>query len=347
MKKKLISLAIAAAVTTPFAAQAAGSLTVANQDITMSGGVTGAYIYNSDTKRDDFMVTDALIDLSSEAKAGGMGFDLGIGTLGMNTLTSSFSTLFPPIGTDLGGTPGSVAVQYGYLSVMPTDTITIDAGILPTNVGYEVAPSYSDGNILRGMVWNGQPVYYNGARATYSSGGTSVYAEASKLLGAGDSWAVGGSTTMGPVDGSLNLFSAINQGSMVDIILSGKAGSFDLAANFDYTVLADAAKTPGADDNAYALALYATTPLSGNWTLPMRLEYVDDGSSGIYMGVPGTSNNAYTFTITPTYNFTDSTFVRAELAYISTDQKSGALVDDSGVAQDSNITVGFQAGVLL
>ena len=88
MKTKLISLAIAAAVAAPFAARA-GSLKVPNQDITLSGGIPGAYVYNSDTKRDAFEVPDALIDLATEAKPGGMAFDLGVGALSTNTLTSN------------------------------------------------------------------------------------------------------------------------------------------------------------------------------------------------------------------------------------------------------------------
>jgi len=47
MKEKLISLAIAGVIAAPLAAQA-GTLTTANQDITLSGGLAGGYVNNTD-----------------------------------------------------------------------------------------------------------------------------------------------------------------------------------------------------------------------------------------------------------------------------------------------------------
>jgi hypothetical protein len=344
MKTKLISLAIAGAVAAPFAAQA-GSLKVPNQDITLSGGITGAYVYNSDTKRDAFAVPDALIDLATEAKPGGMAFDVGIGTLAGNSLASSSA----PLAT--GG--GSTLLQYGWVSVLPVDGLKVDAGKLATNVGYELVPSYSDANILRGLVWNSQPAYYNGARVTYSTSGMSFYAEANKnaLAAGGPGSGLGASGSFGGVNLALNYFNvaeaASGPGSIVDIIASGKAGNISLAANIDYLLKSDRFKkaTTGTDDNAYGIALYASMPMGDKASLPVRIEYVNDGTSGLYgLGAAGASNTAMTFTITPTYNFSDSTFVRAELAYVSTDKKT-TYIDDKGAATDSNMIVGFQGGV--
>lgn len=344
MKTNLISCAIAGVIAIPFSAHA-GSLTVPNQDITLSGGITGAYMYNADIKdKDAFVVTDALIDLSTETKPGGMGFVLGIGTLGQNHLASSDGPL-TVIGSD-GEEAGSVGVQYGWVSVMPTDGLKIDAGKLATNVGYEAAPSYNDANILRGLVWFNQPVYYTGARATYSTGGINVYAEANKdAFGAGPGSAIGINGSIGSVNAALNVANVVDTIRIVDIVLSTALGGINVAANIDYESKAEAAKSPGSDDDAYGIALYATFPLGEKASLPVRLEYVDDGTSGIYgFGTAGTANTAMTFTITPTYNFSDSTFVRAELAYVSTDEKS-TYVDDKGVATDSNLIVGFQGGI--
>jgi len=108
-------------------------------------------------------------------------------------------------------------------------------------------------------------------------------------------------------------------GSILDIIASTKMSGMDFAVNFDYLSKSKALKntTTGADDTAYGLALYASMPMSGNWSLPMRLEYVNDGTSNLY-GLQYTNptttnlekNSAVTFTVTPTYNFSSSTFVR-------------------------------------
>ena len=341
MNKKLISLAIAGAVATPFTAQA-GSFMVGNQDITVSGGITGAYIYSSEnatgnSNQDVFAVPDALVDFSSAAKSGGMGFTLGLGTLGENSLAHNGAL------TVAGGTGAttSVGVKYGWVSVMPVDGLTVDAGILATNVGYEVSPTYNNANMLLGLVWNAQPTYYTGARVTYSMNGMSVYGEVNKPSGA----ALGASGTFGPVKTAINFFNTANSGSIVDIIVSGSAGPVDLAANIDYIMKAKAAKTTGTDDNAIGAAFYVSVKPMDKVVLPMRLEYINDGTSGLYgLGGAGKSNTAITFTITPTYNFTDSTFVRGELAYVSTDKK-GPYVDDKGAIKDTGYVVGAQGGV--
>jgi hypothetical protein len=354
MNKKLITLAIAAAVATPFAAQA-GSLNVANQDITLSGGITGDYIYQTDTKMDQYVVNDALLDFASDAKAGGMGFKLGVGTLAGNNMGSSTSPLNIIGGgsTVVPNSPTTVGVQYGWVTLMPTDGLTVDAGMLATNTGYEVAPSYDNGNILRGLVYLNQAAnYYTGARVTYSTGNMSVYVEGSKQPAGGNSngQAIGASATMGSVNGSISYFNDEDNKSIVDIVASTMAGNVTLATNIDYITKSDKMKKAapaGTDDNAYGIALYATVPMGDMAELPMRLEYVNDGTSGLYgMGSSGNSQTAITFTITPTYNFSKATFVRAELAYVSVDKKVGSpYVDDKGIATDSNMTVGAQAGV--
>jgi hypothetical protein len=345
MKKRLITLAIAGAVATPFAVQA-GSLTVPNQDITLSGGITGSYMNQTDTKKDAFIVDDALLDFASVAKTGGLGFDLGLGTLANNSLYA---------GNQLNaiGQGSNAQVQYGWVSVMPMEGLKIDAGKLATNVGYELVPTYLNAHVLHGLVWNAEPAYYTGARATYTTGDMSFYAEANKVNGPGSG--IGASATMGPVYGAVNLISAVNQGYIVDFIFSGKAGNIDLAANLDYIGKAKVVKnaTPGTDDNATGLALYASFPMGDKASLPIRFEYINDGTSGLY-GLtytgPGPlpsdkSKSAYTFTITPTYNFTKATYVRAELAYVTTEKKS-LYLDDKGHFTDTSLTVGAQAGIL-
>jgi hypothetical protein len=347
MKKRLITLAIAGAVATPFAVQA-GSLTVPNQDITLSGGITGAYRNQTDTKKDAFVVDDALLDFATEAKTGGMGFDLGIGALAGNSLYANSQL------TSIGN-GGSVAVQYGWVSVMPIDGLKIDAGKLATNVGYELVPSYLNAQELHGLVWNDQPAYYTGARATYSTGDMSFYAEANKnafpTAGGGPGSGFGASATMGPVFGAVNVVSAVNEVYIVDFIASGKAGNIDLAANIDYIGKSKALKnaTPNTDDNATGIALYASFPVTENDTIPIRLEYVNDGTSNLYgltNPASGTSSkSAYTFSISPTHHFTKATYVRGTIAYVTTENKS-LYTDDKGAFTDTSLTAGVQAGVL-
>ncbi len=110
-----------------------------------------------------------------------------------------------------------------------------------------------------------------------------------------------------------------------------------VAANLDYHLLDDPVKVASKDDTAWDLALYAAPDLGGGWSLPVRLEYLSDGTSGILGGV----DSAFTLTVTPTYRVGPA-FVRAEVAYVSANNK--VFVDDQGVAQDSKTTFAVQAG---
>jgi len=74
----------------------------------------------------------------------------------------------------------------------------------------------------------------------------------------------------------------------------------------------------GQDDSAYGVAVYVI-PNFGNVSVPLRLEYFDEGTSGIYSA--STAEKGYTVTITPTFKPADNGFIRAEVSYLSTDRK--------------------------
>ena len=71
---------------------------------------------------------------------------------------------------------------------------------------------------------------------------------------------------------------------------------------------------------------------------PRRVEYLSDGTSGIYYGV----DTAYTLTVTPTYNYTENTFVRAEVSYVSSD--NAVFADKDGLPEDTKTSFAVQAG---
>ena len=337
MNKKLISLAIAGAVAAPFAAQA-GSFTVGNQDIKVGGGITGGYVFTSDNTghQDAFVVPDALVDLSSDAKTGGMGFTVGIGELAEPSLVT---------GTELNsaGGAGGVGIQYGWVSVAPVEGLKIDAGKIATNIGYEVSPTYGNQNMLLGLLWAAQPTYYTGARATYSMSGINVYAEVNKgALGVNNNSgaAIGASGNFSGVNLAVNFLNVANVGMIFDAIASTKVSNVTLGANFDYQKEASAVSQSGKDDNGFGAALYASMPIMDKVTLPVRVEFVHSGTSFTYNSVGG---HGISFTVTPTYNFTDSTFARAEFAYVTT--SNNVYANKNGNPTDSDIVLGVQGGV--
>ena len=334
MRKSILAAAIAA-FTTP--AAFAGSVTSA-ADISINGGVSGGYFYSTNTGNTTnaaFQVSDFLVELSGKASEG-VSFVGSFGALSMPTVYEGGVSSAPA---------GDFGFQYGWLSVAANDKLTIDAGMLATNVGYEIAPTYANASIVLGAVWNAQPVYYPGLRATYDFGGLNVYAEASAdstandYLSSKNAWAVGVNGG-DKVSYAVSYFNYNDYKGLLDVIVSSELAGVPVALNFDYQTLVEAPVADG-DDSAFGLALYVS-PSFDKVDLPMRLEYLSDGDSGIY-GNNGTSmNSGFTFTITPTYMFGENAFVRAELSFVSSDNKIFA--DDDGNEQDNKTSFALQAG---
>ncbi len=327
MRKSLLAASIAA-LTAP--AAFAGSVTSA-ADINLNGGMTAGYFYTTNTgsnNNDNYQVSDFMVELSGEATEG-VGFVGAFGTMAAITVL------------DGGVNNGAYAYgfQYGWLSVAPMEGLTIDAGMLATNVGYEVTPSYANPHATIAALWGGQPVYYPGVRVSYDAGDMGFYAEVNDdaLGSASAAWAAGINGDAGALGYAVSYYNYNGYKDLIDVIVSADLGGIPVAANVDYHMLENA-PFPGADDTAFGIALYAS-PTFGKVAVPVRVEYLSDGTSGIY-GV----DSATTLTITPTYNFSDNTFVRAELSMVSSDNY--VFADDQGTPEDTKTSFAVQAGFL-
>lgn len=334
MKAKITTGLVGCVLCLPLAQ--AGGLSVGDSNLSLTGGVSAGLLYSDNTggtNNTDTVVTDLLLELSAPADKG-VGFVAAYGYLPQNSVVSNVPATPTSASSDM-------KLQYGYLTVKPTDAITVDVGKLATKIGYEVANSFANPHILLGAVWNAQPVYYNGVRASFAVGNGSLFVETNEdtATGATSGFVVGGGTTLGAVDLSVAYYNANKARDIVDIIASSKIAGIPVAANIDFQKIDSEAATPGMDDSAMGIALYAT-PSMGSYTVPIRFEYLDDGSSGIYGGV----KSGYSITVTPTYNYSENTFVRAELALVSSDNK--VFNDENGVPQDSKTSAALQAGFL-
>jgi len=348
--RKLLGLAAAGLVMA--GSTYAGTLKVANSDIEMSGGVTAGYFYTTNSDVEDyFTVPTFAIDLTTEAHSV-IGFTAGFG------LTKHPALLDP-------NPHGEFEVEYAWVSIRPVEGLTIDAGKLLTNIGYELYHTYENKNYTYGLVWWAQPVNYPGARITYSiTENVDVYAEYSHdtagsifAITPSDAFAIGSLGSFGIVDYAISYLDYNRSKNLIDLVLSTEYEGIEVGLNFDYQWMDDTAKqslqNAGAtsiDDTAYGIALYLSTKVDV-FELPVRIEYVNDGSAtdsagnivcdGIY-GVAGDS--AWSFTITPTYRPSTNTYVRAEFAYVSTDDKG--FVDKSGNLKDNRTFVGVEAGFI-
>ena len=328
----------------------AGQITVANSDITVDGGLTTGYFLSNNTgssNHDSFKVSNFILGISSQAKDGGIGFNVGFGTVLLATVYD-------------GGLVDNKAIInknfgpiYAVLSYNPISNLTLDAGLLTTNIGYELATSFTNPNIAYGAVWSAQPFIYPGARITYSVGDVKFYAEANKDKGYVDgatsfstsgAYALGTLGTLYGINYAVSYYDYTAYKNLVDIVLSKSVNdNLDLGINFDYQWLDSTAKVSGKDSKGYGVAGYII-PKFGNFSLPLRVEYVNDGSKGKESGIYNWVSKAWTITATPTYRPNKNTYIKAEISYIKSDEK--IFSDNSVNPKDTKTSAAVELGFL-
>ncbi len=322
MKKTILATSIAALATPAFA----GGID-SGADLTLSGGFGAGYYNTTNTgssNNDNFQVTDFMLELSAEP-SDGVGFTAGFGTMAAITVTDG----------GVGNVPYLYGFQYGWATVAPMEGVSIEAGMLATNIGYEVAYSLANPHATIAGIWAAQPVYYPGARVNYAMGDLGLYAEINQAGGGSpQGWTVGASGSVAGLDYAVNYRDGDQSSNLLDIILATKVAGMDVAVNLDYTML-DNAPT-GQDDTALGTAIYVV-PSFGAIDVPVRVEFMNDGTSGVYGGV----DSATTFTVTPTFAFSENALVRAEFSMVNSTNKIFA--DENGVAQDSKTSFAVQA----
>jgi predicted porin len=229
------------------------------------------------------------------------------------------------------------------MSWMPVENVTLDAGLLWHKFG-EPPISILNPNVTRPVSFLAQPVCFRGARVSFNAGIAKLYAGMNdgSALGAGHG-AKAGNERAFEVGASANVAETLNVAvnyfdhdegyNTINMSVGTEAGicSAKLEANY---VTADTENAVGAEDSATTYALYASFKFSDCFKLPVRIELVDDNNSEIY----GAANyDGWNIAITPTYNPTKNSFIRAEIVYALDDNE--VFADDNGVAgQEDNRT---------
>jgi len=314
--KKILASAVTAICISTFGTSSAmaGTLKVDNQDITLGGGAAaGVYTSsNNDTGSPSTnpLLSEFLVEISSDAKPGGLGFVGGFGNL---------SQLKVVTGTMYQTTPDN-KLQYGSVSYMPVKGLKLEVGRIATNVGYELANTMNNAAITIAGLWGEQPVFYNGARLSYDMGGTTLYVDGVKdsdfFPTTTTAYAAGILGSAGSIDYAVNDLNYQDQRNIFDVVASSTVGGVNLGVNIDYTTLNSKVTVSGQDSSALGVGFYVA-PKFGMIDLPIRIEYMDGGTSGVYYGM----KTGETFTITPTYNISKSMYVRAEVSFVTSDQK--------------------------
>ena len=249
----------------------------------------------------------------------------------------SYPTLGVPYTNASANTNASFgAVPQAWAKVVLSDSFNVIAGELPTLIGDEYAFTYENMNVERGLLWAQEPLVSRGVQANFTSGAFSLsvswndgfysnrYNTVSGLMsyafnGGADTLAVAGEGNLGHTyyfNSGLNAGSTLfqNNGDIFNVIYTHTSGPWTISPYFQYTEnfsFPGSGKTTTSSSSGAVLVTYA---FNDYWKLSGRVEYVD--TSGPLNILYGAGSNAFSFTITPTWQY-QRFFIRPELSYVS------------------------------
>lgn len=249
-------------------------------------------------------------------------------------------------GTDAGA-GGIDSFLAGYITLKPSDALTIDAGYFGTIYGAEVAESWMNANYSRGGLYYAmQPFYHFGVKANYalsdSVGVTAMVVNgANNMADENDAPAFGLQLAFSGIGGVLDLSlggfyesgsdSSWGIETFFDAVAVLTLGDFQMIANVDYNI--NRADGDEEEDTSYygamATLAYAFTPQVG---VAVRGEYLLDTDSDIWTeGIEDV--NVSTLTGTLDLKLVDHLYLRPEVRFETSSED--IFVDGDGAATDS------------
>lgn len=310
--------------------------------IDIAGGISAGWFYTSHpgegASDKGWLISNLLVEVSQKDKTWPVGFTVALGQ------TSTPSLLDAPEATN------DIRFEYAYLTLTPIHWITAEFGLLEPNAGYEDTYTFNNSNIFLGAVASQQPYNAYGGRLGFDVKGVHICGGYYKKRldreeyetddsAAKDSWEIGVSGTYLHTDIDVYHYHLESLKNLTGIVLQHTVGNFDFVLNVDYWRWDGSEKGSHGDDDSIGGAFYVV-PHIGNFSIPLRLEYIDQGESGIYLDSPD-AKQIYTCTLSPTYHFLGNAFVRADVGYVYA--KDG-FTDDDGNLKSDRVFFAFEAG---
>ena len=306
--------------------------------IEINGGISAGYFYASnpgeDTSGDAFLLSNFLIEISSSEE------NLPVEFVGAFGETSTPSLLDTPENNS------EFSVEYASLTLKPVAGLSLEAGLLQPNAGYENTYTYNNRNVILGAVASQQPYNAYGARIGYDVNGLCLWGgyfkerlDDEEYNSPESAWEIGLSTSIRDNTFSLYHYNIKGQRSLSGAIIERTIHGIDFALVIDYWRWDSSVKNLYESRSSIGGSLYIC-PNFGSFSIPLRLEYINQNKSQIYIESPGTKH-IYTLTVSPTWHFNENTYIRAESAYVKADE---AFADKDGRIRDNRINLAVEAG---
>jgi Putative beta-barrel porin-2, OmpL-like. bbp2 len=282
----------------------------------LSAGIFSTSHAGQGNSDNEWMVSNLLLGVSLKDKNSPVGLTAAIGE------TSTPTILGMP------ETTNSIDVEYASVDLQPLPKLNIKVGLLQPNAGYESSYTYNNKNTFLGAVASQQPYNAYGAQIGYDFKYIQVVGGYYKDRLADDeymvdghnpdeTWEVGVSGTVMDTSISVYHYHIDNQRNLTGAVVERTIGSVDFGFNMDYWRWDDSLSDLHEDDSSLGGAFYVI-PHFGDFSIPLRLEYIDQGKSTFYLDNVNT-HTIYAVTLSPTYRFSPHAYLRADFGYVHAD----------------------------
>jgi len=280
---------------------------------------------------------------------------------------------FPVVGEPFTDTPDVVNNLYGpvpvaYIKFIPTDSVSLEVGKLPSLLGAEGAWPWGNFNIERGLLWNLENTVTHGVQFNYSKGAISAslawtdgfYSHRFNNLTGSFSYTLGPTDTLTAVVydtlgntpyGSSATPEVLNNSRIYNLIYIHTVGNWSFTPYFQYVESPASTELGYTHDNsASGVALLADYAINKQWSLGARVEYVsssgaDNSSTNNNLLGYGPGSRAWTLTFTPTWQ-SGGLFARAELSYARVVDYTSGLAFGSAGDRANQMRLLFETGVV-
>jgi Putative beta-barrel porin-2, OmpL-like. bbp2 len=308
--------------------------------INLTGGISAGYFYASnpgeDTSDDAFLLSNLLVEISSADDTLPVSF---VGAFGETSTPSILDT--PENNTDL-------KIEYASLILKEITNFNLEMGLLQPYSGFENTYTFNNKNVILGAVASQQPYNAYGARVNYDMNEISLWGgyyknrlDDEEYNSPDYTWEIGVSGSIAENDFSIYDYHIGGQRNLLGAVIEHSIGNVDLAFNIDYWNWDNRMEGVYGSKSSIGAAFYIC-PNFSNFSIPIRIEYINQDESQIYIENPDT-NRIYAATFSPTWHFNENAYVRAESAYV---KANGAFMDKNGYTKDNRINLAIEVGFL-
>ena len=261
-------------------------------------------------------------------------------------------------------------VPQAFVKLVPAKNFSIMAGKLPTLIGAEYTFSFENMNIERGLLWNQENAVNRGVQANFTAGpitlaaswNDGMYSNRYTWAWLSAVYAINGSNTLALIGGGNTKTTTVsssatplylNNEQIYNLIYTHISGKWTIEPYVQYTSVPKKDELKTTDDaTTYGAALYVnyaahSNPDGSSFFLPVRLEYIK--STGSIDGTPnllyGQGSNAWSFTITPTYQY-KRLFARTEFSFTKANSIVSGLAFGSDGTKTSQVRAVIEVGML-